>query len=272
VRLLFQTFFRTGAAHATVKDFREQRLLFPTRLTAGSHKGELAWTPLRLGRAVHLWHNPWYAGAYAFGRHRWRKQPDGRVRRERVPREQWLALLRDAHPGYISWEAHEDIERRLQAGAKAMGVERGQGPPREGPALLQGRVVCGLCGSRMPIRYRARRGGPRLPAYVGPGRGRAYAEPVCQSVLGAEIAAAVGPLLVDTVHPWRSRWPSPCSSRSDWPRSRRRAGSSPRPDPRARSRPAPGTAVPVCLPAPRGGLRAHRAELRTPLPGGPATS
>src|SRR5206468_35951 len=44
VRLLFQTFFRTGAAHATVKYFREQRLLFPVRLIAGARKGELAWT------------------------------------------------------------------------------------------------------------------------------------------------------------------------------------------------------------------------------------
>jgi len=201
VRLLFQTFFRTGAAHATVKYFREQRLLFPIRLAAGGRKGELAWTPLGLGRAVHLLHNPWYAGAYAFGRHRWRKQPDGRIRRERVPREQWHALLRDAHPGYISWEEHEDIEHRLHTGAKAIGFERRQGPPREGPALLQGRVVCGLCGSRMQIRYRSRRGGQLVPDYVCPGRGRGYAEPLCQSILGTEIDAAVGTLLVDAVTP-----------------------------------------------------------------------
>jgi DNA invertase Pin-like site-specific DNA recombinase len=201
VRLLFQTFFRTGAAHATVKYFRAQRLLFPIRLAAGSRKGELAWTPLGLGRAVHLLHNPWYAGAYAFGRHRWRKQPDGRTRRERVPREQWHALLRDAHPGYISWEEHEGIEQRLHAGAKALGFERRQGPPREGPALLQGRVVCGVCGSRMQIHYRCRRGGVLIPDYVCPGRGRGYAEPLCQSILGTEIDAAVGALLVEAVTP-----------------------------------------------------------------------
>ena len=35
VRLLFQTFRRTGAAHATVKYFRQQGLLFPTRVAAG---------------------------------------------------------------------------------------------------------------------------------------------------------------------------------------------------------------------------------------------
>lgn len=47
VRLFFQTFERTGAVHATIKYFREQGLLFPTRLTAGGKKGELAWGPLR---------------------------------------------------------------------------------------------------------------------------------------------------------------------------------------------------------------------------------
>ena len=118
-----------------------------------------------------------------------------------MPREQWHVLLRDAHPGYISWEEYERIEHQLHAGTKALGWERRQGPPREGPALLQGRVVCGLCGSRMQIRYRSRRDGQLVPDYVCPGRGRGYAEPLCQSILGTEIDAAVGPLLVEAVTP-----------------------------------------------------------------------
>jgi len=201
VRLLFQTFDRTGAAHATVKYFREQKLLFPTRLAAGTRKGELAWAPLCLGRVAHVLHNPWYAGAYAFGRHRWRKQPDGRMRRQRLPRAEWHALLRDAHPAYISWDEHERIEQRLQAAAKAIGFERSQGPPREGPALLQGRVACGLCGSRMQIRYNTLRSGQLVPNYVCPGRGRGYAEPLCQSIRGTEIDAAVEKLVVEAVTP-----------------------------------------------------------------------
>src|SRR5204863_3366685 len=64
-----------------------------------------------------------------------------------------------------------------------------------------GRVVCGLCGSRMQIRYRPRRGGQLVPDYVCPGRGRGYAEPLCQSILGTEIDAAVGQLLVEAVTP-----------------------------------------------------------------------
>jgi len=98
VRLLFQTFARTGTLRATVQYFRQQHLLFPKRLDCGPHMSELIWTPLSLGRASSAMHNPWYAGAYAFGRGRWRKRPDGRQRHQRLPRAQWQVLIRDAHP------------------------------------------------------------------------------------------------------------------------------------------------------------------------------
>jgi DNA invertase Pin-like site-specific DNA recombinase len=203
VRLLFATFARTGAAHATLKYFRQEKLLFPTRLGAGASKGELAWTPLSLGRTASILHNPWYAGAYAFGRCRWRKSPDGgrRPRRERLPRAEWLALLRDAHPAYISWEEYERIDQRLQASAKSLGWERGRESPREGPALLQGRTICGLCGSRMHSRYNTRRTGQLIPNYVCYGRGRLLGDSSCQSILGTEIDAAVSKLLVEAVTP-----------------------------------------------------------------------
>src|ERR1700693_1486158 len=89
VHLLFETFARTVSLRATIKYFRQQSLLFPARVAAGAHKDELAWAPLSVGRACSAVHNPWYAGAYAFGRGRWRKQPDGRFRHESLRRDQW---------------------------------------------------------------------------------------------------------------------------------------------------------------------------------------
>ena len=201
VRLLFQTFARTGAACATVKYFRREGLLFPTRVAAGARKGELSWVPLSVGRAANALHNPWYAGAYVYGRSRWRKQPDGRMRHEHLPKAEWHAFIQDAHPGYISWQEHEHIEQQLQEGAKALGWERRQSPPREGPALLQGRAVCGLCGNRMHVHYNIRRGGQLVPNYVCFGRGRDFCDPACQSIVGTEIDAAVGKLLVEAVTP-----------------------------------------------------------------------
>jgi DNA invertase Pin-like site-specific DNA recombinase len=201
VHLLFSTFARTGAAHATVKYFREQGLMYPTRLAAGPRRGEVAWVALCLGRVASTLHNPWYAGAYAYGRSRSRKLPDGKVRSERLPPGEWLALIRDAHPAYISWQEYERIQQRLQASAMAIAEKLRQASPREGPALLQGHAVCGLCGSRMHIHYNKRRGGQLVPNYVCVGRGRLFGDPLCQSIVGTQIDAAVGTLLVEAVTP-----------------------------------------------------------------------
>jgi DNA invertase Pin-like site-specific DNA recombinase len=201
VRLLFETFARTGTLYATVRYFRRQGLLFPTRVASGAQKGELAWGALSLGRASSALHNPWYAGAYAYGRNRWRKQIDGRTRQERLPPEQWHVLIRDAHRGYISWQEYERIAEKLGASAKAIGYERCGGVPREGPALLQGRVVCGLCGSRMHVHYDARRNGALLTHYICFSRGKPFGDAPCQSMLGTEIDAAVATLVVESVTP-----------------------------------------------------------------------
>jgi DNA invertase Pin-like site-specific DNA recombinase len=193
VRLFFQTFERTGAVHATIKYFREQGLLFPTRLTAGGKKGELAWGPLSLNRAAHALHNPWYAGAFAFGRGRWRKQPDGRVRHERLPQEEWQVLIRDAHPGYISWLEYERISSASQPRRQS---PTAAGPPRR--ALLQGRAVCGLCSVGCVTTARAAAGSPCQLRVRGP---RATLRRPLQSILGTAIDAAVRTLLVEAVTP-----------------------------------------------------------------------
>jgi len=201
LRLLFRTFSRSGAVSPTVKHFRQQGLLFPTRLAAGAGKGELSWGPLSLHRAARVLHNPWYAGAYVYGRGRHRQLPDGRIRVEPLPPSEWHTLIKDAHPGYITWEEYERIQHRLQENTKTLPWEKSQSPPREGPALVQGRAVCGLCGSRMHVRYNIRRDGQRVPVYVCVGRGRDFGDPSCQSIVGTSIDAAVGQLLVEAVTP-----------------------------------------------------------------------
>jgi len=200
VRLLFDTFFRTGAAHATIKSFRKQGILFPTRLHGGTRSGDLVWGPLSLGRLVSILHSPWFAGAYSFGRSRWRKQPGGGTRHEALPPNEWLAFIRDAHPAYITWDQYVQTQQRLRDSGKALHFDCSQSPPREGPALLQGRAVCGLCGSRMHVRYGSRRG-QRIPNYVCVGRGRLFGDPLCQSIVGTQLDAAIGKLLVDAVTP-----------------------------------------------------------------------
>lgn len=199
LRTFFETFRRTGSASATVRSFRVRGLLFPRRLRGGPHQGELAWGPLLHWHALRLLKNPRYAGAYAFGRTRSRKTVSG-PDTHAVPREQWHALLPDAHPGYISWAEHEDNLRRLQENAQAQGQDRRKSPPREGPALLQGLVICGRCGQRMTVRYKAHQG-RLLPIYVCQRDGIAKGQPICQQIVGADLDAAIGDLLVAAVTP-----------------------------------------------------------------------
>jgi hypothetical protein len=116
------------------------------------------------------------------------------------PRDAWTALIPDAHAGYISWDTYEDNLRRLAEAAQARGEDRRASPPREGPALLQGLVVCGRCGFRMTVRYHVR-GETTFPEYLCQRKGIEEATPGCQSVPGEGVDAAIGRLLLDSVTP-----------------------------------------------------------------------
>lgn len=70
LRMVFETFHRTGSALATVKAFRAQGLLFPRRIIRGPKKGDVLWGPLEHGHVLRILHNPRYAGVFIFGRTR----------------------------------------------------------------------------------------------------------------------------------------------------------------------------------------------------------
>ena len=201
VHSLFQTFRRTGSAFMTVRAFSEQGFQFPRHLRNGPRDGELVWAPLTHSATLRTLHNPRYAGAFFYGRTESKKAPDGRTIWRVLPRDQWHSLLRDAHPGYITWDEYEDNLRLLTENANALGADRRKSPPREGPALLQGLVICGVCGKRMTVRYHAY-SGRVCPEYVcqrdcieTAGKG------ACQVVPGEGLDKAVGDLLAGVMNP-----------------------------------------------------------------------
>ena len=200
LRQFFRTFRRTGSATATVKAFRAEGLSFPHRIYRGPQTGELLWSELDHSRALWLLHHPRYTGAFCFGRTRVRKLPNGSCKHQRLPTEEWIALIRDAHPGYITWDEYEQNLQILRDNAQGPAAGRDRGPPREGPALLQGLVICAKCGDRMTVRYHLQ-GARRVPDYLCQRHGVAHAEPLCQQIVGGELDAAIGRLLVEAVTP-----------------------------------------------------------------------
>ena len=117
---------------------------------------------------------------------------------QRLPLAQWQVLVKEAHPGYLSWEQWEANQARLQENVTNAGARRS--PPREGPALLQGLVLCGLCGQRMQPRYTARRR-HLWPYYVCPRQDIVGGRLTCQHIPGHAVDQAVSTLLIATVTP-----------------------------------------------------------------------
>ena len=110
-------------------------------------------------------------------------------------------LLHDAHPGYITWERFEQNERQLRDNDNAHAGGAARRPlPREGPALLQGLAICGVCGRSMAVRYYKQKGGLH-PYYLCSHEGSQTASPWCQSIPGAAIDRKVGELLVGLMTP-----------------------------------------------------------------------
>ena len=175
-------------------------LPFPWRHRKGPRKGEVDWQPLRHSTVLHVLHNPRYAGAFTYGRHREQPRPGRKRASITVPRQEWISFIPGAHPGYITLDQWEANIARLAANAAAHGRDRAAGPPREGPALLQGIIICGRCGGRMTIRYHAR-GGKDLPTYLCQRDGIDNARPICAAIPGHTLDEHVGQLLIDTLTP-----------------------------------------------------------------------
>jgi DNA invertase Pin-like site-specific DNA recombinase len=200
LRLVFETFDRTGSAMQTTKLFHEQGIRFPRRIRKGVNKGELHWVRAAPSRILQVLHNPRYAGAFVYGRVRTRLLPNGKHSTTKVPRSEWQFVIPNVHAGYLTWEQFEANQKRLAENALGFGGERKAGPAREGPALLQGRVICGVCGERMSIHYGLAYH-QVTPTYVCQEASVRRAEKVCQRVPGAVVDQAVSDLLLELMQP-----------------------------------------------------------------------
>ena len=78
---------------------------------------------------------------------------EGKVRTQRMCRDDWQIIIPNSHVGYFTWAEYEENLKQLKQNAQARGIDKRNSPPREGCSLLQGIVICGYCGKRMTVRY-----------------------------------------------------------------------------------------------------------------------
>jgi DNA invertase Pin-like site-specific DNA recombinase len=156
MHLIFTKFRETWSMRQTFKWFRDHDVEVPVTQPRG---GTLVvqFQPPRLTFIAAVLHNPFYAGAYAWGRHPmevvWR---DGQLRKRRLPvrpPEQARVFLRDHHDGYIDWTTFEEHQRMIARNNFRSESDDTAGAARAGKGLLTGLLRCGRCGRKLQVRY-----------------------------------------------------------------------------------------------------------------------
>ena len=184
-----------------MRDLRRQGLELPTRVTAKEAYGSLIWKAPTVSAVVRIFHNPAYAGAYVYGRSEYfseRRSPKtGKASAHVRNVAQWPVRITEHHPGYIGWEEFVKNQEQLR---QNWGHDENRGVPREGRALLQGIVYCGVCGRKMSVQNRSMKES-RWPSYVC-GRGyQSGEEKSCQCMTSRPIDAAVVEAFLAAISP-----------------------------------------------------------------------
>jgi len=200
--LVFEKFLEMGSVRQTLLWFLEQGLEMPVR----NQLGETCWKRPSYGTVYRILTGPVYGGTYAYGKtehtiHYENGEPRKGSRRK--PREQWLALIRNAHEGYVSWEQFEQIQQAIASNDR--GWEQ-SGAVQNGPALLAALLRCRRCGRKLSVRYSGNRGDmlsyachrgfldngqARCIAFGGTSVDEAIAQEVLRVVQPAAVEAAV---------------------------------------------------------------------------------
>src|SRR2546426_2902516 len=119
VRLVFSLFEQSTSALAVVMSFADQHLRFPTRWWGGKRADELIWSRLSHERVLNILHSPLSAGAYVYGRTKFRSRllpadvPRVKGRTRRVKQDEWPIVLLEQHPSYVLWDQFLGNQRQL---------------------------------------------------------------------------------------------------------------------------------------------------------------
>ena len=187
-QLIFDKFTEIGSAYGVLHYLVANGHQLGIRPQRGPQRGELIWRRPNLSMIFRTLHHPWYAGAYAYGRHATERKATGGVIRSRtrsLPQSQWKVLKPDLLPAYITWEQYQANQERLRQNRARFDS---RGVPRNGRALLGGVLVCGACGRRLRPNY----SNPNTPYYLC----ASYVEKARETKCPGLCSGAIDPLVV----------------------------------------------------------------------------
>ena len=199
VRLIFDKFAELGSVPKAHAYLVAHDIRIGTRLTRGPERGRLEWRRARRGTLHEMLRHPIYAGAYVWGRNPCDKtlKASGKSKsgRRTASPEEWLCLLKDRVPAYITWEQYEANRQRMRENNVSRGGSMVTGCPA---TLLNQLLVCGRCGKSMRTGH-VRRSSSRR--YVCDLANRDYGDPLCQGFLAAAVDRLIESLVLRTLEP-----------------------------------------------------------------------
>jgi DNA invertase Pin-like site-specific DNA recombinase len=160
---VFSKFSECLSVRQTFMWFVQEGVEVPS-ISNKNNSAEIEWKIPGYTTMYNIITNPFYAGAYVYGRRKRSKQlKDGEIKQttKSLPLEQWETVIKDSHEGYISWADYERNLVILSQNAKANG---GRGAVGKGVGLLSGLLRCQHCGQNLYVASGGKNG--TVPIYT----------------------------------------------------------------------------------------------------------
>ena len=159
IQLVFVKFRERWSVRQTFQWFRDHDVELPANPIQGTR---LVWKIPSQSQVRDILCNPFYAGAYVWGR-----RPvttllvEGRLEKRQCATrraEDCRVFIPGHHAGYIDWDVYEENQRMTRRNAVNWQGDESMAAIRAGQGLLVGLLRCGHCGRKLHVRYWGGRG------------------------------------------------------------------------------------------------------------------